>query len=101
MDELYEPLHKKAVSLQYQFHDSINDPNHPMVHVLAGEIHQLTQDIESKRHPRSIEDRIKVIEHQLVQARAQGDEVLNYQHNEDLSHRYEFLRHDVTKLPHY
>lgn len=101
MDEHYEPFRKQAVNLQYQFHDSVNDTNHPMSHVLAHEIHELTQDIASHKNPHAVEARIKIIQHQLIEARAQGERVLNYDHNQNLHHGYEYMRTGIRQLPHY
>ncbi len=101
MDTHYEPFHKQALDLQYKFHDSINDHEHPMARLLTREIHQLTQDIESQRNPRAIEDRIKIIQHQLVETRAQGEKVINYEHNQHLHHNYEYMRGGIRQMPHY
>jgi hypothetical protein len=101
VDDLYKPYHKQALDLQFRFHDSINDPTHPMAHVLSTEIHELTNDIQEGKHPRQIDDRIKIIQNQLMQARAQGEQVLNYSHNQDLHHRYEYMRNGFHNMPHY
>lgn len=101
MDAQYEPFHKQATDLKYQFHDSINDPSHPMAHVMAREIHELTQDIASRKDPRAVEARIKIIQHQLIQARAQGDRVLSVDHSQHLRHAYENMRTGIRQLPHY
>lgn len=101
MEDYYKPFHQQAIDLQYKFHDSLNDANHPMAHVLAHEIRQLTEDIQSGKHPRAVEDRIKIIQHQLVEARAQGNTVLDYNHNQNFHHNYEYMRGGIRQLPHY
>lgn len=101
MNEYYKNFHKQALDLQYKFHDSINDHDHPMARVLEHQIHQLTQDIQGERNPRAIEDRVKIIQHQLIEARAQGEGLINHEHNQDLHHRYEYMRSGIRQLPHY
>lgn len=101
MDSQYQPFHRQATDLKYRFHDSLNDPSHPMAHVMAREIHELTQDIAARKDPNAIESRIKVIQHQLIQARAQGNQVLNSDHNQYLHHNYERMRTGLRQLPHY
>ncbi len=101
MDAQYQPFHKQALDLQYRFHDSVNDRNHPMAQLLSREIHQLTQDIEGHRAPRAIEDRIKIIQHQLIETKAQGEKVINFEHNQNLHHNYEYMRNGIRQMPHY
>jgi hypothetical protein len=103
MDTFYQPFHKQAVDLQYKFHDMVDDPNHPEARALQHEIHQLVEDIESSKHPRAIEDRVKVIQRQLDQTRLRNapKPVLNHNENQAMYHSYEQMRHDLRQLPHF
>ncbi len=102
MNPSYQPFHKQAVDLQYKFHDMVDDPYNPTAMVLQHEVHNLTQDIEAQKHPRDIENRIKVIQQQLIQAKAQsGQQALSYQDNDYLHHNYEQMRTNVRNLPNY
>lgn len=101
MDVHYEPLWHDAMQLKHQTQDMINDHNHPMAQVLHHETTQLVDDIEMNRTPRAIEDRVKQIQRQLVQARAQGEGVINYTHNEGLHHSYTQMRDRIRNMPHY
>lgn len=101
VEPIYEPYWHEAMQLKAHTHDMIKDHNNPMAHVLHHETSQLVEDIEMNRKPRAIEDRIKQIQHQLVQARAQGDGVMNYTHNEGLHHSYNRMREQIRRMPHY
>jgi hypothetical protein len=101
MDTIYEPYWHQAMELRHETHDLINDYNHPVAQVLHHETNQLVEDIEMHRKPRAIEDRIKQIQRQLIEARAQGTTVLNADHNQYLHHNYDQLRSRVRQMPHY
>jgi len=102
MHPSYEPFHKQAMDLQYKFHDMIDNPYNPTAMVLQREVHNLTQDIAAQKHPRDIENRIRVIQQQLIEAKTQsGAQALSYQDNDYLHHNYEQMRVDVRRLPNY
>lgn len=101
MDTRYEDHWHKAVALRAQTHDLVNDASHPMARQLQHQTSQLVEDIELNRRPRSIEERIERIQHQLVEARAQGDAVLHIDHNNHLHQSYGHMREAVRRLPHY
>lgn len=101
MDTIYEPYWHQAMELKHQAHDMINDHSHPIARSLHHETTQLVDDIEMRRTPRTIEERIQIIQRQLIEARAQGDVVLNVNHSQHLHHRYEKMREDVRRMPHY
>src|ERR1700754_4809167 len=65
MDSMYEPYWQQAMQLRHQTHDMIANHEHPMARSLHTETIRLVDDIERNRAPRAIEDRIKVIQHQL------------------------------------
>ncbi len=101
MDPHYNDFHRQALDLQYKLHDVLDDVNNPMAHTLRNEVHQLVGDIEGNKSPRAVEDRVKVIQQQLQQARHQGDGLMDFNHNEMLHHSYEDMRIGLRKLPHY
>ncbi len=101
MDASYQNYHKQAVDLQYHFHDVVDNQSHPQMQSLQREIHGLVEDIQSNKHPRGAEDRIKTIQHQLVQARSHGEELMSYQDIDGLNHSYQRLRESIRKLPNY
>lgn len=101
MDEHYHPLYQQARDLQYKFHDVLDQPHHPMADSLRREIHELVEDIEKQKNPRSIETRIKTIQHQLLENRMQPHPVVSYDHINYLHHNYEQMRNNVRRFPHY
>jgi len=100
MDPRYKDLHKTADNLHFRFHDVLDNPNHPMANVLKHEVKQLVEDIEMNKHPRAIEDRVKVIQQQLQRANREGG-MINPNEFNNLHHDYERLRVNVRELPHY
>lgn len=101
MDSIYDEYYKQAFDIQNHFHDVVDDEHHPQAVSLRHEIVQLTEDMKSEKDPRHLDDRLKVIEHQLLQARTHGEQVMSYQNIEDLQHRYRRLREQVRKMPNY
>ncbi len=92
MDNIY----KQATQLQFKLRDYLDQPNHAAATQLSNEVQRLTDEIESKKNPRSLEDRVKTIIRQLeVAERAQ---VLDDNHADDLRDRCEDLRQDLRKL---
>lgn len=102
MHPSYEPFHKQAVDLQYKFHDMLDDRLNPTAQILQKEVHSLAEDIQAEKHPRDIENRIKIMQQQLIQAKAQaGTQPLSYQDNDYLHHNYEQMRVNLQHLPNY
>jgi hypothetical protein len=101
MNTQYEEYWHQAMELKHQTHDLINDHNHPIAHVLHQQTTGLVDDIELQRHPRDIDDRIQRIKTELIQARSQGDAVLNTEHSVLLHHSYEKMREGIRRLPHF
>jgi hypothetical protein len=101
MDQYYRNYHKQAVDLQYHFQDVVDNHADPRMQSLHREVHALAQDIESNKHPRSIEDRLKIIDHQLVQARSAGGQLMSYNDIDGMQHSYRKMREDIRRLPNY
>lgn len=101
MDAMYDDYLHQAVDLQHKFHDSVDDASHPQVLTLKNEFRQLTEDFESKKSPRHLEDRLKQIEHGLLQAREQGEKLMSYQDIDNLNHQARRMREQMRKLPDY
>lgn len=99
-DQLYHPIYQQAKDLQYKFHDYVREDNHPAAHVLRTEIHNLVEDIEKQKNPLSIENRVKIIQHQLQQIEHQGHTFMNYEHANYLHSSYDRMREDIRHLHH-
>lgn len=92
MDEVY----KRAIEMQYKLRDYIDDPSHNVVDELKNEVQRLTDEIESQKNPRSIEDRVK----QIIKLLESAEETtaISQGHLDDLRDRCEDLRQDLRKL---
>lgn len=101
MDQLYHPLREQVIHLQERFHDTVNDHTNPYVNILNREMQTLRHDIEVQKNPRSLEDRVKIIQHQLLEMKVQGTTALNYDHVDYLHHGYEQVRNNIRQFPHY
>jgi YesN/AraC family two-component response regulator len=101
MDPNYKPLYQKAQSLEHQVYDAIDDHNHPNIRVIRTEMHALIDDMESNRHPRTVEDRIKTIQHQLIQIRAQGGQAMDYSNVDHFHRNFEDMRQDLRRFRNY
>lgn len=92
MDDVY----KQAITMQHKLRDYIDDPSHAIVAQLKNEVQRLTDEIEVKKNPRSIEDRVKIII-RLIES-AEGTNAISHNHLDDLSDLCEDLRQDLRKL---
>jgi hypothetical protein len=101
IDPVYQPLYQQARTLQYQFHDAVGTTDHPTVAVLRQEMQHLVDDLEVKKNPRDIENRIKVIQHQITEVQNQGTPIMSYEHTDHFNRSYEDMRRDVRRLSAY
>lgn len=101
MQQYYQPLYQQARNLQYRVHDVMDNPNHPMAQVLRTEVQHLNDELQAEKNPRDIEDRIKVIQHTLMETQNSADHIMNVDHSAGLHHDYERMRFDVRRMPHY
>lgn len=101
MDGVYDDYYKKALDLQYHFHDIVDNHADPRMQALQHEVHALVDDLKDHKRPRSVEERLKIIDHQLLQARDAGGALLSNQDVESLHHSYQHMREDVRQLPNY
>ena len=101
IDPTYQPLYQQARDLQYQFHDAIGTNEHPIAFDLRQEMQHLVDDLEIKKNPRDIENRIKTIQHQMQEARNQGANLMTFEHTDHFSRSYEQMRRDVRRLSAY
>ncbi len=101
MQQYYQPLYQRARDLQFKVHDAMGDQNHPMARTLRNEVQHLTDDLEMQKNPRDIENRIKTIQHTLLESQNTSGSVMNVDHSANLHRNYELMRVDVRRLPHY
>lgn len=101
IDPSYQPIYKRAIELQNQVHDAMGDPNHPSAFALRQEIQHLADDLEVRKNPHDIEDRIKTIQHTMLQARNQPHSFINVEHADYFHHSYEQMRLNVRRFHDY
>src|SRR5690349_4644417 len=89
MDSVYDDYYKQALNLQYHFHDSVNDHAHPQIQSLEREVHSLVDDFKEHKAPRDAEHRIEIIQHQLLQLRSQGHELMPFTAADGMHHSYQ------------
>lgn len=92
MDDIY----KQAISMQNKFRQYVDLPNHEVANQLKTEIQRLTDEIESNKNPRTIEDRVKNIMRLLE--RGENDKVMDHQHSDDLQDMCRDLQQDLRKI---
>lgn len=101
MDTDYQPFLKQAVDMQYKFHDVVDQPSDPMAARLKSEIQNLVNDAKTKRNPRDMENRIKAIQQQLKDVRAQGGQTMDTAHCDTLWQSYEQMRMNLRNFQNY
>lgn len=100
-DSIYDDYYHQSLELQHHVEDIIDDHGHPQAHTLMNEMQQLTAAFKEQKNPRHMEDKIKTLEHGLLQVREQGEKVMSYQDIDNLQHRFRRLREQVRSMPHY
>jgi hypothetical protein len=101
IDPQYQPIYQQARTLQNQVHDAIDDHNHPAAHVLRQEMQHLVDDIEVRKNPHDLEDRIKIIQHTMLEARSNPHTFIDSSHADHFHHSYEHLRQNVRTFHDY
>ena len=101
LDPVYKPLYEQARALQNQVHDVIDNHDHPSAGVLRNEMQHLVDDIEVRKNPRDLENRIKTIQHTMLEARTQPHSFMNASHADYFHHTYEHMRENVRKFNDY
>lgn len=72
MDAQYQALYKNVATMQHNFrHQTAHTANDPMAHVLNNQMHGLHKDLASGKNPRTIENRLKMIDRQMRQIQNQ------------------------------
>lgn len=101
MDPVYQPIYQQARNLQYQVHDTIDNHNHPSAVVLRNEMQHLVDDLETRKNPRDIENRIKTIQHTMLEARTQAHSFMDPSHADHFHRTYEQMRGQVRHFSDY
>jgi hypothetical protein len=57
-----EEVHKLALRIENRFRNSVDNKNHPSARQLQSEIQRLVDEVEMKRNPKQIEQRVFQLE---------------------------------------
>ncbi|HEX8227252.1 MAG TPA: hypothetical protein VF572_05285 [Candidatus Saccharimonadales bacterium] len=101
MDDQYKAYYKRATDLKYRLEDVVDDHNHPQIQQLKREVHGLVDDFEMQKDPRHTENRLKTIEHELMQTRNHGESLMSFREIDSLQHEVRDLRAHVRTHPNY
>jgi len=101
IDPTYQPLYQRARDLQFQLHDALGNNEHPTAFAMRQEMQHLVDDLEVKKNPRDIENRIKTLQHQVLQARNDSVPFMTYEHADHFHDNYEQMRQDVRRMSSY
>lgn len=101
LDPEYHPLYEQARQLQFHVHDAIDDQNHPSAIVLKNEMQHLMDDLEVRKNPRDIENRIKTIQHSMLEARSNPHGFMDSSHADHFHRTYEQMRGQVRRFNDY
>jgi hypothetical protein len=91
-----EDTYKQAVQLQFKMHDYFDDAGHQLAQQLKKMVQQVVDEIEMKKNPRSLEDRVKGVIRHLESL--EGSSVMSNHHIDDLRDRCEDMRQALRKL---
>lgn len=93
MDSIY----KQVQRLENDFKNRLDQPSHDRAQAIRQEIQRLMDDIELKKNPRSIEDRVKNLKRQLQEL---GYEtlVMDYHHSEELKDQCDDIIQALRKV---
>ncbi|HTE22416.1 MAG TPA: hypothetical protein VK674_05250 [Candidatus Limnocylindria bacterium] len=102
MDQQYKDIYREVQRLRYKLQDLLDDPAHRLARTLRDEVQRLEDEIEMSKKPRSLEDRVKLIQRQLVAAGDGGaNRIMDIEHADFLHDAFEDLRRTLRRFPHY
>jgi len=100
-DPAYESLHKQVHALHFKVHDAIDDPHHATAHKLTEAMEDLENDLERQKNLRDIENRIKVVQNALLEARSTQHGYMSIDDADHFYRTFEDMRRAVRSMPHY
>ena len=101
LDPAYKPIYEQAKQLQFHVHDAIDNQNHPSAFLLRQEMQHLVDDLEVRKNPRDIEERIKIIQHTMLEARTQPHSFMSSEHADHFHRTYEQMRMNMRHFSDY
>jgi hypothetical protein len=102
MDQRYKDIYKEVQKLRHKFQDLVDEPAHRLARAIKDEIQRLEDEIEMSKKPRSLEDRVKIVQRHLAAAGEGGaNAIMNAEHADYLHDAFEDLRRTLRRFPHY
>lgn len=96
----YQHTYEQARQMQFRVHDQFGDHNHPSYRLIDREIRGLMDDMEGNRHPRDVENRIKILQHQMQQIEHQPH-LMSVDHAVTAHHDLEHMRRVIRTFHNY
>lgn len=96
MDDDYKQLRQAADKLFHHFKDSIDDAD--AAGGIEKELQEIVELFDMNKEPRSIDDHIKVVQHQLRELAHHGSSVMSESNLDEVIDGYEELREDLRDL---
>ena len=101
MDEHYKEVRHHAADYENQIKNLLDDKSDPIGRGLLEKSRLLVSEVEAKRKPRQLENRIKEILHLLHEAKEMGEAIMDQRHISFLHHSYEHLGLQLRKFDNY
>ncbi len=98
MEQKYKALRHHAADYENQIKNLLDDKTHAIGRELLSEARHLVSEIDAKRGPRQLENRVKAILHLLHEAKAMGEQIMDQRHITMLHHSYEHMTMELRKL---
>ncbi len=92
-----EDLRRQVIELQHRIHDLMDTPHDSAAIRLSQEVQGLEDDLQVKKNPLTVEDRIRRIIH-ILEGDAKAHRIMNYEHLDMLRHQFEHMREVVRRL---
>lgn len=92
-----EPLRQQVIATQRRIEDMLDKPGDPAAARLKLEIKGLEDDLQAKKNPITVEDRVKRIIH-LLDGPAKSNRIMNYEHIDMFKHWFEGVRESLRRM---
>jgi uncharacterized protein YoxC len=100
LDPAYQSLHNTVVNLRNQIHNATGDSNDSAAQELRQQAQHLEDDVQVRKNPRDVENRIKTLQ-QLVQRASSSGSTISYEAADNFHDNLEQLRQSVRQFPDY
>lgn len=98
MDQEYKQLRHHAGDYENQIKNLLDDKTHSIGRSLLDEAKKLVSEIDAKRGPRQLENRVKTLLRLLHEAKGMGEQIMDQRHITMLHHGYEHMLMALRKL---